>query len=151
MLLQHSKVSLQIPILSVSKPFLLRRLGYPQYPSNPTTGQPTGGSTIKDAPSNKPLGATTVDSSGEAKQTAAEPSMFESDKGPCMSCCLSAMSGARSTPSLPQHSVPEAKTPSPSSSQAQAKVETIELMDMDDSFMRDPYLWLVTTDLTFML
>jgi len=108
--------------------------GVLQGTSNPTTGQPTGGSTVKDAPSNTPLGATAVDSSGEAKQTAAGPSTFESDKGPHRSR-LSAKSGARGTPSLPQHSVPEAKTPSTSSSQAQAKVETIEPMDMDDSFM----------------
>jgi hypothetical protein len=86
-------------------------------------------STVKDAPCNKPLRATAVDSSGEAKQTAAEPSAFESDQGPRRSSCLTAKSRARSTPSLPQHSVPEAKTPSTSSSQAQAKVETIEPMD----------------------
>jgi E3 ubiquitin-protein ligase TRIP12 len=56
--------------------------GVLQRTSIPTTGQPTGGSTVKDAPSNTPLGATAVDPSREAKQKAAEPSTFESDKGP---------------------------------------------------------------------
>jgi E3 ubiquitin-protein ligase TRIP12 len=94
--------------------------GVLQRTSIPTTGQPTGGSTVKDAPRNTPLGATAVDPSREARQKAAEPSTFESDKGPRGS--RSAKSGARSAPSLPQ---PSALS------------------------RGDPYLWLVVTDLTF--
>jgi E3 ubiquitin-protein ligase TRIP12 len=109
--------------------------GVLQRPSNSVTDQSTGGSSAKDASSNKVPGTIDVGSSGEVAQTNDEPSTSESDKGPRRSRRLSARSGRGSTPSPPQTSVPETKTPSTSGPHAQPKVEAMETMDLDDSYM----------------
>lgn len=109
--------------------------GVLQRASNPTPGQSTGGSPAKDPSSNTPPEAAIEGSPMEAMRETTEPSVSELDKGPRRSRRLSSKSGARSTPSSPQPAKSEAKTPSTSSSHAQPKVEPMEQMDMDDSYV----------------
>lgn len=110
-------------------------------------GQSAGGSSsAPEARSNKSGGATIATSTGATAQPSnatASGSESESEKGPRRSRRLSAKSGARTPVSGSPAVAPPASTTTPSTSAPvsgslpQPKIEPMEPMDLDDSYIED--------------